>query len=906
MREWILEERWRVILAGILMVAIPLASVAVFVRLDITTVLEDRIIMENKGLAVIVANNIEMGLQSDIEVGKAYATRPYLLAALKKGDMKEVERTLKLLIDNSRTIERAAITNPEGVQLSNYPYTPETIGSDFSDRDWYKGVSNDWSPYVSDFYLRMAPPQRYLFAIAVPIRWEGGIIGILVLQPRDAYIKSLIGTAAINVKDIYVVDKKGVLVYHDDYALDRIIDFSSAPVVQRLMKGRDGVERTVSPEDKEPVIAAYQPIGEFGWGVVAEKPESLVLEPVRRITFWLVGITVLMLCGGGFFAYRGADLLISSRRLTDELKDREISEKKYADFLSLLNRPFSSIKDFCEASLTKFSEQAYLDAGVFYVLEDQKYVPGSAFAVQTPETAGGLCSECIAQKRMLTLKDIPPDTCLKVNTGMGAVLLKDIIAVPLINKDKPIAALELASLKGFAEKEIKNIERIAAQLAIGLQGLKDHLAQKALSEELSRANEELQSMNEEVQTMNEELQAHQRELVDANFNLAQSSKAKSEFLANMSHELRTPLNSVLGFSEILTTELYGELNEKQQEYAKNIHNSGKHLLSLINDILDLSKAESGKMELELCSFPLRDALGASIVMLQENAIKHNIKLSLEIEPEADNMIEADDRKLKQIMFNLVGNAVKFTPEGGSVNVYARKAGSQQETDFIELSVIDTGIGIKSEDIQRLFHEFTQLESPYTKHYEGTGLGLALTKRLVELHGGNIWVESEFGKGSKFIFTIPVKQPVKSESAPPAGLPIGTARKPNEKKTPLGRRVLVIEDDPKTLDIVEKTLAAAGCGIVRASGGREGLEAVKRDSPDLIVLDLMMPDMSGFEVADILSRDKKTADIPIIVLTAMDLSFEDKKRLEGKASHIYEKGELTREELANEVKKLLGE
>ncbi len=256
--------------------------------------------------------------------------------------------------------------------------------------------------------------------------------------------------------------------------------------------------------------------------------------------------------------------------------------------------------------------------------------------------------------------------------------------------------------------------------------------------------------NSELQILNKELLLRRHEAEDAKLQAVSANRAKSDFLANMSHELRTPLNSILGFSEILIDELYGKLNEKQYDYAKDIYSSGKHLLSLINDILDLSKVESGKLELELDRFPLSDVLNASMTMFKEKTMKHGIKMSIGISPDADIEIEADERKLKQIMFNLLSNAVKFTPDEGSVTVKARRDG-----DFIEISVADTGIGIKIEDMEKLFKPFSQIESAYTKTYEGTGLGLALTKRLVELHGGRIWCESEFGKGSKFSFVIPI-------------------------------------------------------------------------------------------------------------------------------------------------------
>ena len=246
-----------------------------------------------------------------------------------------------------------------------------------------------------------------------------------------------------------------------------------------------------------------------------------------------------------------------------------------------------------------------------------------------------------------------------------------------------------------------------------------------------------------------------------------ANRAKSDFLANMSHELRTPLNSVIGFSRVLAKGFFGKLNEKQNEYVHYIEDSGNHLLGLINDILDLSKVEAGKMKLEPSTVALKDLFLSSIAMLKERAMKHSVQLSLRTDPGLGETIEADERKVKQILFNLLTNAVKFTPEGGSVTLTA-----SQEADIVFVCVEDTGIGIKAEEMGKLFTEFTQLESVYNKKYEGTGLGLALTKRLVELHGGKIWVESEEGKGSRFFFTLPCRQiPVSEESEASEELPV---------------------------------------------------------------------------------------------------------------------------------------
>jgi len=264
----------------------------------------------------------------------------------------------------------------------------------------------------------------------------------------------------------------------------------------------------------------------------------------------------------------------------------------------------------------------------------------------------------------------------------------------------------------------------------------------------------------EKMRLERELAERTRDAKKAQYEAEAATMAKSDFLANMSHELRTPLNSIIGFSEVLEDQLLGTLNESQRENVMYILKAGRHLLSLINDILDLSKVESGKMELDVESVSLRELLDASLAMQREKAARHEIKLDLQIDADKSIVVEADERKLKQILFNLLSNAVKFTPDGGQVQVMVKEINGAQD---IEISIQDTGIGIKQEDIPKLFVEFSQLSSAYDKKYEGTGLGLALTKKLVGLHSGRIWVESEFGKGSLFAIVIPVKQRRKKDA-----------------------------------------------------------------------------------------------------------------------------------------------
>jgi signal transduction histidine kinase len=253
--------------------------------------------------------------------------------------------------------------------------------------------------------------------------------------------------------------------------------------------------------------------------------------------------------------------------------------------------------------------------------------------------------------------------------------------------------------------------------------------------------DELGSLARNVNRMNDELRRLYGELETA-------SRHKSEFLANMSHELRTPLNAILGFSQVLEQKLFGELNPRQEEYVGDILSSGNHLLALINDVLDLSKVEAGQIELEVEPFSLRESVERAVAMVRERASKNGVTVATAIQPEVQ-VVEADERRIRQVLFNLLSNAAKFTPSGGRIDVTAVRVAGE-----IEVAVSDTGPGIAPADQDRIFEEFQQTEVG-AKQREGTGLGLALSKRLVELHGGRIWVESELGSGSLFVFTLPV-------------------------------------------------------------------------------------------------------------------------------------------------------
>jgi signal transduction histidine kinase len=268
-----------------------------------------------------------------------------------------------------------------------------------------------------------------------------------------------------------------------------------------------------------------------------------------------------------------------------------------------------------------------------------------------------------------------------------------------------------------------------------------------LAEEFNRMAAKLQ---ESYATLEQRIDERTRELAETSRELEVASQHKSEFLANMSHELRTPLNAINGFSEVLLERIFGELNDKQTEYLQDILASGQHLLSLINDILDLSKIEAGRMELELTDFDLPSAIDNALTLVRERATRRGIALGRAIDDRVGS-IQADERKLKQVLLNLLSNAIKFTPEGGRIAVRAAL-----NEGMVEVSVADTGVGIAPEDQQAVFEEFRQVGAA-DKKVEGTGLGLALSRKFVKLHGGRIWVTSEVGHGSIFTFILPVRR-----------------------------------------------------------------------------------------------------------------------------------------------------
>ncbi len=607
--------------------------------------------------------------------------------------------------------------------------------------------------------------------------------GVTVAEVNLKFIWDVISQIKIGREGLaYLVDAQGHLIAHPD--ISRVLrksDLSGLAQVKAASSEAVSEDREhvmiARDADGQDALIAYANIPFLGWHVFVEQPLSEALGPLyaslQRTGLLLLAGLVLAVIASLFLArlmvrpiraiQEGAARIAAGdldqririgtgdelealanefNRMAKQLRESYTSLERKVDertrdltesleqqtatneTLKTISRSSFDLKRVLQELVQSAAKLARADAVGLYLLESSGHYQLHAVYSENPRllrfiekhgtiaaNSGSTVGRALMSRQPVHIEDVTTEPGYRWKD----IGVRTAMAVPMIREGTPVGAIvALRVLRNpFTQKQIDFVTTFADQAGIAVENVR---------------------LFNEIQTKSRELEL--------------ANRHKSEFLANVSHELRTPLNAIIGFSEVLRERMFGEINDKQAEYLDDIHSSGKHLLSLINDILNLSKIEAGRMDLDLSRFDMREALQSAVTLVRERATRQNVSLIVNVDPGVGEWV-GDERKFKQIMLNLLSNAVKFTPEGGSVTIQTRAV-----DEAMEIGISDTGIGIAADHLGMIFEEFRQVGTDHVRKSEGTGLGLALTKRFIELHGGKITVESELGKGSTFTVRLP--------------------------------------------------------------------------------------------------------------------------------------------------------
>jgi signal transduction histidine kinase len=604
-----------------------------------------------------------------------------------------------------------------------------------------RGALPDGSVVGEPFLRSVAGTDRAFVAIGsvvFPSATSRTAIGAIVLElPLETLVTDLQPMLS-QVDDVYVLDRTGKFLLSAHEQTTRLLtDLSGIPLVakairQPLIATSDPVrlrEHSADPFSGESRPFVTTTMSDFGWQVIVVPEQrqmaavEATLSQLRAARFGLgavLAIAALLLTTAlRAVTRRRRALAVSLEQQTATSQVLRTISRSAFDLDAVLQTVIIAAVRLCDADVGWINRldasRGYARAGRTSELEklvDVKVADQGREGFVNTRFADTPMGRAMEQRTTVAISDLSVDPRSRDTGGLAdRIGARAVVAVPLLREGEPIGTVLLCRMtpRPFTEPEVGLAETFSDQIVVAMENVR---------------------LFTETQQKSEELDA--------------ASRHKSEFLANMSHELRTPLNAVIGFSDVLEQQLFGELNDRQTEYVRDIGASGRHLLTLVNDVLDLSKVEAGRMELEISTFSLVESVAAALSFVRERAVRHDIELSAVL-PADLGPILADERKVRQVLLNLLSNAVKFTPDGGRIEVRVQRG------DDLVVSVCDTGIGIASEDLPKVFDEFRQVG----QSHEGTGLGLTLSKRFIELHGGRIWVESTPGKGSTFSFTLPI-------------------------------------------------------------------------------------------------------------------------------------------------------
>ncbi|MGG0719357.1 response regulator [Robertmurraya massiliosenegalensis] len=615
------------------------------------------------------------------------------------------------------------------------------------------------------------------------------------------------------------------------------------------------------------------------------------------------------------------------REYTEEVEEQNWLSKRLAE-LSMLSQEILDILKLGDTYLQEMAPMVDATYGSLYIVKEegseQNLSQVSVYAGSADEKfpekekikwGEGLIGQCAKDGKIKQIHQVPEDY-VSISSSIGKTKPNSIMIVPIHLDGDVVGVMELATLTEFSPLQEKLLMEATKQLGITIYRINQQMQVRQLLEESQTLNEELQSQSEELQlqqeelrTMNEELEAQYRhseqktkdlentkqELEERTKQLQLSSKYKSEFLANMSHELRTPLNSLLILAQILLENKEENLTDKQQEYASTIYASGKDLLNLINDILDLTKIESGKLDIHEAPLNMNELEQFFKKQFEPMAEKKGIQFEVEIDEELPNTFRTDEQKVYQILKNLLSNAIKFT-ERGYVKLQVQKTiGSRGET-YVLFEVSDTGIGISKQNQQLIFEAFQQADGTTSRKYGGTGLGLSISRELAALLNGYITVVSEEGEGSVFTFYLPIsklreKQDGEREVAvtveemnPQLIMAPALLSEPVQDQYLVGKKVLVVDDDMRNVFSLTTALEAVGMKVSFAENGKDSIQYLQEsEDVDIVLMDIMMPEMDGYEAMRTIRENERFYNLPIVALTAKAMSHDRKKCIDAGAS-----------------------
>jgi len=832
--------------------------------------------------------------------------------------LSNVRKILENYLRNYRAYHELFIINPISgrVEVST---NKQHEGTDRSTNPYFTEPMRTKQVYIKGIYYSETL-RKTSMAIATPVFCPANqgkhIVGIIVARiylEDSLYALILKRTGMGKTGETLIVNK-------DRFALNELRWHERAPLKLKIAaesaslasQGKTGILECRDYRG-EKVLSAYTHIEKAGWEFVAKQDLKEIYAPIRSmirdtlILFFfsalLVYILAIVLAGGI------ARPVLEMTKIAKNMAKGDFSARNVVasvDELGYLAQSFNSMADSVASQIeiqkgTSEIRETMLNANELTafrknILRKLLEVTDSnmgAYCLHNPKnhtfehvTSIGIGTELLepfdasifegefgnilATKSISHIKNIPEDTVFKFKTFIGTVLPKEIITIPVVIDNIVESVISIGSLNAYSKESLEILNHVWIVMNTGISNLLANDKTRRLAAELNEKNqeleaqaeelkaqaEELQSQAEELQQTSEELQEQNLELQAQRQQVEETNRLKSEFLSNMSHELRTPLNSVMALSRVLMMQAKEKLSEKEWSYLEIIERNGKNLLSLINNILDLSKIEAGKIDVSPKLFPLSSTVETIMERLEPLAQDKGIKLGQEI-PDDLPLIESDIMRVDQILQNLVGNAIKFTDQG-SVTVSAHK---DAENIYIEVS--DTGIGISNKDLPHIFEEFRQVDGTSARSYEGTGLGLSIAYRAARMLGGTISVKSTSGEGSTFTLILPIRwqgiAPVYTPeiSKAPAGI------------EPAPKTVLVVDDEPNALTMISDYLSGEGYNIITATSGEEAIRLAQRHLPFAITLDLIMPEMDGLEVLQELKKRPETANIPVLIVSVSD-------------------------------------